>query len=240
MDNPLFKSFGASVAGPRHISKGLRNEDAWLRVNGKFGSLIVVCDGLGSRPHARLGARTACVAVQDAVKEWSKSKDAPISYLTHLIEVLWRIKLHPCKASDGATTCLLAWVRPNGEWIIGGIGDGLIVVKTGTEPPVSYLGIEDRGEEFANETQALGISKKAWDLKILKPTKKERYAILATDGVSDDLDPKKIHQFCEWLSNLSKLPPLPRWRELVASLKNWPTPKHQDDKTVALLKVLAQ
>jgi serine/threonine protein phosphatase PrpC len=240
MDKTLIESFGASVVGPRHSSNGSANEDAWLRTNGKYGSLIVVCDGLGSRSQARLGARTACFAVRDAVREWSQTEGAPVSYLCHLIEVLWRIKLYPCKAQDAATTCLMALARPNGEWIIGGIGDGLILVKTGEDEPIPYLGLGDRGDDFGNETQALGISRKAWDLKVLSPTGLDRFAILATDGVSDDLNPQKIEEFCKWISAFCGLPALPRWRLLVSDLKNWPTPKHQDDKTVALLKISAQ
>jgi serine/threonine protein phosphatase PrpC len=240
MVNNLIESFGASVVGPRHSREGSANEDAWLRVNGKLGSLIVVCDGLGSRSQARLGARTACFAVRDAVREWSQTEGAPVAYLCHLIEVLWRIKLYPCKAQDAATTCLMALARPNGEWIIGGIGDGLVLVRTGNEEPIPYLGLEDRGDDFGNETKALGISRKAWNLKVLAPTNAERLTILATDGVADDLDPQKINEFCKWITDFCGLPALPRWRRLVSDLRNWPTPKHQDDKTIALLKVYAR
>ena len=103
--------FGASVQGPLHRSEGRPNEDAWLHARGPFGSLAVVCDGLGSRPNARAGARAACAAVKEAVSRWSKAEDAPLSYLSHLVEVLWRLRLHPTPPDSAATTCLLALIR---------------------------------------------------------------------------------------------------------------------------------
>jgi len=233
-------SYGASVQGPMHRREGTPNQDAWLRAGGRFGSLIVVCDGMGSKPNARMGAQAACTAAREAVARWSMAEDAPVSYLAHLIEVLWRLRVHPNDPGDAATTCLLAFVGPTGQWVVGGVGDGLVALRTGNETASQYVGNRDGG--FGNETPALGVSRgpKAWNLKVLPPTTLDRLAVLATDGVADDLIPEKLDAFCDWLvDDFQGLEPALRWRRLQGELRDWPTPRHIDDKTVAVLRMSA-
>jgi len=88
-------SYGASVRGPLHQKEKRPKEDAWLHARGRYGSLVVVCDGMGSRQHALLGARAGCMAVREAVSKWAQVEDAPLSYLALLTEVLWRLRIHP-------------------------------------------------------------------------------------------------------------------------------------------------
>lgn len=228
-------TFGASVRGPLHHSSGQPNEDAWLRSHGSFGSLVVVSDGLGSKPNARAGAQTACAAVKEAVSRWSKTDNAPLSYLAHLVEVLWRLRLHPTPPDSAATTCLLALVTVKGKCIVGGVGDGLALVRTGSTLQVI---IGDRGGDFVNETKGLGLSAgpRSWTLAELQPTDVERVVVLATDGVADDLLPERLSGFCDWLiSSFEPLTPRERHSKLIAELRAWPTPRHLDDKTIAVL-----
>lgn len=227
--------FGASVRGPLHRSEGRPNEDAWLHARGSFGSLAVVCDGLGSRPNARAGSRAACAAVKEAVSRWSKAGSAPLSYLSHLVEVLWRLRLHPITPDSAATTVLLALATTEGKCIVGGVGDGIALVRTGSALRV-FIG--DRGEGFANETKGLGASTgpRAWTLTELPPTDVERVAVLATDGVADDLLPERLDGFCDWLiASFGPLAPRQRRIRLAAELRDWPTPGHLDDKTLAVV-----
>jgi len=229
-------AYGASIRGPSHLSAGTPNEDAWTRADNKSGSLIVVCDGLGSKPHSRLGAMTACAAVREAVTRWARVQGAPTSYLAYLIEVFWRLRLHPSIPKEAATTCLLAFARNTGDWIVGGIGDGLALVRTGLEPAVVVIGGQRDG--FSNETTGLGLStgSRAWRLETFPASVQMRLAVLATDGVADDLVDEFIDGFCDWLGALEHLTPAVRWRRLASELRAWPTPKHLDDKTIAVMK----
>jgi len=232
-------SFGASVRGPLHRRAGTPNEDAWLRAEGRFGKLIVVCDGMGSKPNARAGAHAACVAVKEAVTRWAKVDGAPPSLLTHLIEVLWRLRLHPMDPTSAATTCLFALATTKGTWIIGGVGDGIALVRSASDLRVV---VGDRIVNFSNETNGLGASKgpKAWTLIELPPTDNERIAVVATDGVADDLLPERLDGLCDWLiSTFEHKKPAERWRGLTDELQNWPTPRHLDDKTIAVLHASA-
>lgn len=227
--------FGASVQGPLHRKEGRPNEDAWLRSEGAYGTLAVVCDGMGSKPNAQFGSREACMAVKEAVSRWSKANGAPISYLSHLIEVYWRLRLHPMEPASAATTCLFALATVRESWIVGGIGDGLALFRSDSELKVI---IGDRGENFSNETTGLGISRniRAWTLAEFPPSEGERIAVLATDGVADDLRLERLHGFCDWLiDTFQDLTPRERWHALTTELRDWPTPGHLDDKTLAVL-----
>ena len=228
-------SFGASVRGPLHQREARANEDAWLHAEGTFGVMAVVCDGLGSKPNARFGSHAACLAVKEAVLRWSQSEGAPLSYLSNLIEVLWRLRIHPLEASSAATTCLLALASRSGVWVLGGLGDGLVLTRTGRE---LCTVIGSRGAGFSNETTGLGISRGSheWTLVQLAPTDEDRMVVLATDGISDDLVPEKLDGFCNWLvSSFGDISPSRRWRRLAAELRAWPTPGHLDDKTLAVV-----
>jgi hypothetical protein len=64
--------------------------------------------------------------------------------------------------------------------------------------------------------------------------------VLATDGVSDDLDTSRIGDFIRMLvTEFAPLAPPQRWRELCRELTEWPTPHHLDDKTLAVLWIAA-
>ena len=228
-------SFGASVRGPLHQSEGRPNEDAWLHATGAFGVLAIVCDGVGSKPNASVGSQAGCLAVKEAVLRWTRVEGAPLSLLPHLIEVLWRLRVHPLDPSTAATTCLLALARTTGPWVIGGVGDGLALARTGE---VLRTVVGGRSHGFSNETSGLGVpgSRRAWRLEELAPTKLDRMAVLATDGVSDDLVPEKLTGFCDWLAeSFLQLSRAERWRKLAAELRAWPTPGHLDDKTLAVV-----
>ena len=150
--------------------------------------------------------------------------------------IFWRLRIHPISPIDAASTCLFAFVCPSGYWVVGGIGDGLLAVKTGDDPVEQIIG--ERNNCFANETIALGTSTgiRSWKLAVLPPTPLNRFVVLATDGVADDIIPEKLDSFCKWIVyEFQNLEPSVRWRSLMSELRNWPTPKHLDDKTIAVL-----
>jgi len=135
----------------------------------------------------------------------------------------------------------MAIARRDGEWVVGGVGDGLLAVRTGREAISIVIGDRDNG--FCDETLGLGISTgpKEWCLSRLAASSEERLAVLATDGVADDLIPEKIEALCDWLvDGFCALKPLDRWRLLADELRGWPTARHLDDKTLAVLYTSAQ
>jgi serine/threonine protein phosphatase PrpC len=226
--------FGVSVRGPLHHKENLPNQDAWLGGRNAFGSFIVVCDGMGSRPHSQEGAQAACRAVRQSLVLWSKAKQPSLDMLPRLITPLWKLAISPRLAEECATTCLFAFLKPSGNLLCGGLGDGLIALKT-AEDIQTVLG-ERSG--FGNETLALGCPHRLedWHLREFQVGTQAFDLLLATDGIADDLQQDRLGDFIAWLgAEFKPLPSAQRWRNLTHELKNWPTPNHLDDKTLALL-----
>lgn len=230
---PGWQFFGSSVRGPAHARAGQPNQDAWLgRVN-RQGALIVVCDGMGSRSRADWGARAACRAVADTVRCWAAVKEAPPDLLLRAVHALWNIRVHAAGRQECATTCLFAVAPPDGRLVLGQLGDGLVAVL---RPELLTLALpEDR---FSNQTTALGVATSLADWRVhVEPAVTPGLAVLlATDGIADDLEPARHQAFVAYVRDeLGPLPATARWRRLTRELRDWPTPHHRDDKTLALL-----
>jgi serine/threonine protein phosphatase PrpC len=207
------------------------NEDSWLGARGAFGTLVVVSDGMGSRRDARRGARMACRAVLDAARAWHKAGARNVEDLLGRIEPIWLTLIAPSTARDCASTCLFALAHARGQVHVAAIGDGLALLRTrhGLEWVVG-----PRSGGFANETDALGHAA-SWTSRSF-PHAGGDVVVLATDGVADDLLPEHIDGFVQWLMDeFAGMPPSRRWRALERELKDWPTPRHTDDKTLVVL-----
>ncbi|MCP4696900.1 MAG: protein phosphatase 2C domain-containing protein [Gammaproteobacteria bacterium] len=227
--------FGASVRGPLHSKENQPNQDAWLNGAKRAGHFAVVCDGMGSRPQARHGARAACRAVRRALGLWGQAKQADLDALPRLINVLWKLEISPFPPEECATTCLFALLTPDGDLLTGGLGDGLAALKTGKGITVLT---ERESEAFANQTLALGCPHRLedWVLHRFSLAREPFELLLATDGIADDLQIERLDDFIAWLvSEFKTLPASQRWRSLRRELNHWPTPRHLDDKTLALL-----
>lgn len=225
--------FGASVRGPGHVSSGLPNQDAWVHAKAGSRQILVVSDGVGSCSNAREGAQAACKAVVEAVRRWVRFPDAPLETLLGLIHVSWKIRIAPHEATDCACTCLFAVIAPDGSGFIAQLGDGLILYRDSNAVHAPWIRSE---QSFSNQTEGLGFTKRLSGWSTMELPAGTQQIILCSDGVADDLLPEHLDQFVEWLmSEISPQPKQSRWRNLASSLHDWPTPKHQDDKTIAMI-----
>lgn len=230
----MWCAMGASVRGPEHRKDGRPNQDAWLSRVARGTALAVVCDGLGSRPHAAVGARAACRAVADAVRHWADSPNAPPELLLRLVHALWNVRVHPTGRDDSATTCLFAVMTKDRRLLLGQLGDGLVMLKT----PMGTTTLEAPAERFGNATTGLGIASdvREWRLHIEPVFTGKGAILLATDGVADDLLPEKRAEFLDFLvTRYGARPAAARTRSIAKELREWPTPRHRDDKTLAVL-----
>lgn len=225
---------GASVQGPQHRREGKPNQDAWLRRLASDSALVVVCDGMGSRKHSATGSRAACRAVADAVRLWAKSPDAPPDLLLRLVHALWNVRVHQTGRDECATTCLFAAATKDGRLVMAQLGDGIVMLKT----PRGITTLESSSDRFGNTTTGLGIAKdvREWRIHVEPKIAGEAVVMLATDGVADDLLPEKRSGFINFLvTQYGELPVAARSRAIARTLHEWPTPRHLDDKTVAVL-----
>jgi hypothetical protein len=122
--------FGASVAGPAHRVARKLNEDRWLGASGSFGSLIVVSDGLGSKPQARRGAQAACTATLRAVRSWFSEGGGSFEQLLPRIEAFWLEEIAPHDRTDCAATCLMALAHRDGGSYVAALGDGMAALNS--------------------------------------------------------------------------------------------------------------
>jgi hypothetical protein len=123
----------------------------------------------------------------------------------------------------------------NGPLVVGQLGDGLAAVSS----PTGNVHVLAERAGFSNETEALGTPAPAvWSTHRDPVAQPGTVVLLATDGVSDDLIAERLADFIGMIvSEFSPLPPRPRWTALQRELTAWPTPRHLDDKTLAVLQV---
>lgn len=222
----------SSMLGPAHARDGLPCQDAWLAVADARGSLAVVCDGLGSRPRSREGSRAATLATRDAWRLWRRSPAGSVEDLVRLVESAWRLRLAGLAPADAATTCLLYAEDRHGRAAQAQLGDGL-VARRGVDGTVTTL--PARGGGFGL-THALGTphSLADWSLALGDRLATGEAVILASDGVSEDLEPDRVGDLAAWV--IDEIGPLQRpGRALARELRNWPVPRHQDDKTLLVM-----
>jgi Protein phosphatase 2C len=121
-------------------------------------------------------------------------------------------------------------------WVLGGIGDGLAAIRMGGRDLDYVIGGPRSG--FLNETVGLGLSRSAkdWRFATYLETPDLTAAVVATDGISDDLVPERTETFTAWLvKELEGLSPRQRTHRLRTMLRRWPSPKHSDDKTLGII-----
>jgi hypothetical protein len=227
--------FGQSVAGPQHRAEKTSCQDAWRGWSGLAGAAISVADGLGSRPRSALGARLATHAAISAFRMSARSPGVTPDWIARGIEVIWRFRVAPHQPQDCASTCLLAgWTQEDGL-TVGGLGDGLALLRTSEGSVRSWFARADG--QTLNETDALGHPHQLTNWKLHREKVTGPWAVaLMTDGLSDDLRPDRLAELVSWLvDEVAPREPRERRRMLRRSLETWPTPNHTDDKTIAVL-----
>jgi len=230
--------WGVTTIGPSHIISGLPNQDSWLYKQFVWGEVIAVSDGVGSHKHSKIGSKMACSAVIEATKLFittiSIIRNEEIENYFRLIHSIWRVKLGQYLPSETSATCLFA-IRYKEKILLGRLGDGLIIVTSDKEESILLNDIKT--DSFSNITFSLTskFSFIEWEYSILD-AKKYNSVLLCTDGISDDLVRGSEEDFAKSIYETYKsYDPKRRYFEILHWLKNWPTPKHSDDKTIACL-----
>jgi serine/threonine protein phosphatase PrpC len=235
MFDHFWKTWGASVIGPLHRKIGLPNQDSWMARRYKWGNVLVVSDGLGSKVHSDRGSKAACLAVFDAAKCYQKYAKSDFNDILRFLHASWLVRLAPHSPGDCSATCLFA--MQIGEKItIGRIGDGMIAVtkKLGFK---SVILSDDKQNYFSNQTDCLDSAfiPDKWESKTIDASECEAI-VLCTDGIADDLILEERLNFAQNLeSTYRNMDAQKRSRDLSRWLNTWPVPGHSDDKTIACL-----
>lgn len=225
---------GTSVRGRSHVAEGVPNQDAWsVRASGSR-VVAAVCDGLGSRREAGLGARAGCRAAQLAAGAWIDRPNAPWELFVRLLHAHWTLLVHPHAPEEAASTCLVVLTSPDGRLTIARLGDGLAFIARASGGSEAF---EPTRDGFCNQTTGLGLARSAdeWTVHVAEPLGRDDALLLATDGVADDLVPERRHALVRHLVDQCTEDGSLRSVRLRDLLADWPVPHHTDDRTMVLL-----
>jgi len=235
MPDQCWESCGASVIGPLHVKIGLPNQDSWMTRQYKWGNVVVVSDGLGSKAHSDHGSKAACLAVFEAAKSYQKNPSANIVDILRLIHANWLANIAPYPVSDCSATCLFA-IQIESVITLGRLGDGMVAVLGG-DGEANIILSDNKEDSFSNFTNCLQQCFKPahWETVVIECSKCNAL-VLCTDGISDDLLPERDVDFMkELVDSYSFLAPPTRSFQLKKMMREWPVPCHSDDKTIAWL-----
>lgn len=227
--------WGATVRGTLHVIEGIPNQDSWMSRRYKWGNVIVVSDGLGSKKHSEYGSKAACLAVFEAAKCYQSNPEANIVNVLQLIHAIWLVKIAPYSPSECSATCLFA-IQTDRFITLGRLGDGMIAI-CGEDEASSLVLRDNKEDSFSNCTNSLQqeFEPDEWEISSIDNSDCKA-VVLCTDGVSEDLLSEMQINFAQELSyTYADLETKQRRRDLKLWLNEWPGRGHSDDKTIACL-----
>lgn len=228
-----WRGWGVSCIGPHHRRAGLPNQDAWLLRRTRYGELLVVADGLGSRALSHLGARAACRAAVEALA-LTPAQAPDGAALVATLHARWLAHVWPHAARACATTCLLA-LRSGPHLVLAQLGDGMALACR-PDAGADFV-LASREDGFGNQTDCLRErhAPQAWRLARLDAAEWSG-VLLCTDGIADDLAPGQESAFAHAvLAQARGRSARAQRRDARRWLGAWPVPGHTDDKTIGCL-----
>lgn len=225
----MSKFIKISVTGPGHIYENMPNQDAIGYFNNKNNWAMVVCDGMGSRVHAELGANTAVESIKAVLKKSDFDASSKKIVGTFYRRWLYTLKKYAVEPNDAVTTVLVVWGNSEGIFRYFQLGDGIITTRNRVITPKG-------SEQFSNLTTGLGISKKYvdWSVGQGELSVTDNALILMSDGISEDILDHDV--FTDALANFSSNKSPRRIKKHLKKLFiEWPTPFHVDDKSLAMV-----
>ncbi|MCA9043078.1 MAG: protein phosphatase 2C domain-containing protein, partial [Planctomycetaceae bacterium] len=212
--NEQWKIAAASVRGRLHAHKALWRDDAYAVGKVDDWTILVVSDGAGSAPLARIGARACADAARDKLTELLDGF-VPSSFAADPSDTsdLGRVKTFLCEAGraslyavqreaqqrerqlrDFHATLLVMVHLPLGDRDLVAalqVGDGAVGIYT-QDGNCTLLGIADHGE-YSSETRFITTPniEREFGARVLFAAKESVVALAAMcDGISDDFFPE--------------------------------------------------
>lgn len=152
--------------------------------------------------------------------------------LIRIVEPAWRLRLRGIACEDASTTCLFYAEDGHGRAVQAQLGDGLIARRAAD----GVVAVHPSRSEGFGLTHALGTphSLADWSFKFVEPLAPRERLVLATDGVSEDLEAGRIGDLAIWVADEIGATQHPA-RALAREIRNWPVPHHRDDKTLLVM-----
>lgn len=218
------------------------NQDAFLLGNNEELNLayIIVADGLGSCRNSDKGSKR----VSEIVESWLLNQLPRYAYLSNNIANIlakrlveeWNASYEVDEISSYDTTVHMA-VFYKGSILVGGIGDGMVLVSYDQLVCKDQINHKDLFSNVTNSMCSINVAS-LLDFEVIPENSIQERAelILATDGIADDLIPEKKLTLPEYFFEVLTTRGIENMQaELVEWLKDWETESHSDDKTICYL-----
>jgi hypothetical protein len=222
----------SSVRGSLHERNHAPNQDSYSVKKYKFGTVLVVSDGLGSKRHSDVGAKSVAKAVDKAVQIWNGYDERDLRLLLPLIVSLWNMEIFPYEAKECGATCLFAIITNDGYLYAGQLGDGNIYISFGDKLQL----VCSKEDDFTNLTVCMGGFKgyTDWSLKRMEIGNSSVDIVMMTDGVSETIIEEKKEEFVKLLlRRISAQPNLSARNNFIYKiLSEWNPVNAGDDRTL--------
>lgn len=201
---------------------------------------ILVADGLGSCKKSDEGS----AKVIELAEEWIKNKLPMYSTLSNSIANIFMKKLVEAwntvydmdEKYDYDTTVHFS-VFYKGNVLVGGIGDGMVLVAYDDLVCKDYIDTTDLFSNVTNSMCSMNVSEFMTGEVIEKSEyHKGLQVIISTDGISDDLIPEKKLTLPEYFRTVVKESGVDVLQtEIVDWIQDWETDGHSDDKSLCYM-----
>lgn len=225
---------GASVIGPAHIKRNIPNQDSFLVKRSRKYTLLVVSDGMGSKPFADVGSAAACRAVLKGVQGMVAGKEGVTSLDALLANIIacWKEMVQPYDPAECSATCLFVFATKR-KILTARLGDGMVCLL-GKSTVKDALSSDVKDDTFSNATQALSDSRAASEFEVKVYDRADFCGVvMSSDGISSDMKSGAEIPFARDLyKEIEKKFFWNRRGFLRNMMEKWPVPHHTDDKTI--------
>lgn len=224
------KCGGSSIRGVSHKATHTPNQDSFGLFTSKYGTTLVVADGVGSHKYSKCGSKAAVKAVKNAFRLFETEK-LPVSNITATIYSLFQSYVPKRKRSQASTTCIFVHISPEHGTFIGQAGDGACYFKINDK----FSMIVPPENEFANLVQPINPEKTIhkWKTRHLDTTNEDTMMFfLSSDGISNDIIPGKEYECLEFYASKLVCDKRKNNRFVHQIIKHWDVPGSVDDKTM--------
>lgn len=226
------KGYGATVKGKLHKENKMPNQDYYLIDNHMEYTLVVVCDGLGSKKYSHHASKKLSKIIKKEVRNRYKNHNMNPIEMISSIQNEYLKKLWPYKLDNADTTCLFSLISSK-NILLFQLGDGINALCINDK----IILADEVEKDFTNETRAFGKSNKSdWKIRVISKEENSNYKLLlCTDGISEDLIEYNLVEFINTLSStLDKR--YKKNKSLIKLINNWPNKYSKDDKTIVVVK----